>query len=247
MPKVKTLPADDPKLQEAVNRHKRAQQVNGWILIGFGVLTQVVAVSSEPLHPVAGLAFIAIGFFCLAWGDPALLATSAVLFAFAIVPTVNPALTLLGPDPIQRLAGLSGWEVAIIVIVKGVLALTSMQQFLLFRLLYGTERMVSDEPNLNLIPPLVTNRTDIYARWSRTTGIIAALLGGLALGFLAVAPQALATRYAAELAGALGAVALGLGVGAAFSPTDERPAALLGMGTGAAAYLAAAAVLWGLT
>jgi hypothetical protein len=244
MPKAKTLPANDPKLQDAVGRHKRTQQVNGWILIGYGLLTQVIAVSGEPLHPVAGLPFIAIGFFCLVWGDPALLAATGMLFAFAIVPTVNPAIPLLGPDPIVRMAGLSGWEVAIIVIVKAVLAFTSMQQFFLFRLLYGTERMVSDEPNLALIPPLVTNRTDIYARWSRSAGIAAAALAALTVGFVLVDPQALATRFLAELAGALGATALGLGVGAAFSPTDERPAALLGMGAGAAAYLVTAAVLW---
>lgn len=247
MPKVKTIPADDPKLQDAVGRHKRTQQVNGWILIGYGLLTQVIAISGEPLHPVAGLPFIAIGFFCLVWGDPALLAATGTLFAFAIVPTVNPVLMLLGPDPIVRLAGLSGWEVVIIVLVKGVLAFTAMQQFFLFRLLYGTERMVSDTPNLDLIPPLVTNRTDIYARWSRSTGIAAAALAALAAGFVMVDPQALATRFTAELAGALGATALGLGVGAAFSPTDERPAALLGMGTGAAGYLAAAIVLLILT
>lgn len=244
MPKAKTLPADDPKLLDAVGRHKRTQQVNGWILIGYGLLMQIVAISAEPLHPVAGLPFIAIGFFCLVWGDPALLATTGVLFACAIVPTVNPAITLLGPDPIVRMAGLTGWEVAIIVIVKAALAFTAMQQFFLFRLLYGTERMVSDEPNLAVIPPLVTNRTDAYARWSRSTGVAAALLAALAVGFVVVDPAAVATRFTAELAGALGTTAVGLGLGAAFSPTDERPAAVLGMGAGAAGYLATAAVLW---
>jgi hypothetical protein len=240
----KTLSKSDPHLQEAVKRLDRTQKTTGWILIGYGALTQIVAISAIPLHPVAGLPFIAAGFFTLIWGDPALLALSAVLFAFAIVPSVNPALSLLGPDPIVQVTGLGGWELLIVVGVKAVLAFSAIQQFLLFRLLYGTERASSEDPDLAVIPPMVTNRTDRLARWARSTGLIAGATALLALGFLFVDPAALATRVAAELTGALAVMAAGLGLGAAFSPTDERPAALLGLGIGLASYLLAGFVLF---
>jgi hypothetical protein len=239
----KTLSETDPHLLEAVRRLDRAQKTTGWILITYGAFTQWVALSTDPPHTVAGLPFIAVGLVCLVWGDPALLAASGVLFALSAVPGVNPALSLLGPDPIVQLTGIGGWELVIEVGVKGVLALAAMQQFLLFRLLYGTERASSDQPDLALIPPMVPNRTDRLARWARSSALVAGLCAVLAVGFLAVDPSAPGTRIAAELGGALGAVATGLGLGAAFSPTDERPAALIGVGAGLASYIAGAVVL----
>lgn len=239
----KTLSKSDPHLLTAVGRLERAQRTNAFILIAFGLLTQAVAVSGAVLHPVAGLPFIAIGVFCWLWGDPALLATAAVLFAFSILPSVNPALTLLGPDPIVTLTGIAGWELVIVVGVKVILALMSFQQFFMFRLLYGTERMTSDQTNLALIPPMVTNRTDVYARWARAAAVVAAVAAFIGLGAAFVDPIAFATRVFAELGGALGAVAVGLGLGAAFSPTDERSAAVVGMGVGVVSYIVAASVL----
>lgn len=234
--KTKTLPKTDPHLQEAVGRHERAQKTTGWILMAFGILAQFVGISSPALHPVAGLPFMAIGLFMVVWGDPALLAAAAMLFALSIIPTVNPALTLPGPDPIVQLTGINGWELVIVVGVKAVLAYSAVQQFFQFRLLYGTERMTSTEENLALIPPLVTNRTDVYARWARAAGVIGGLSAAVALAAGLLQPGALAGRVLAELGSALGGVALGLGFGAAFSPTDERPAALVGMGAGLFGY-----------
>lgn len=239
----KPLSKTDPHLLTAVGRLERTQRTNAFILIAFGLLTQAVAISGDVLHPVAGLPFIAIGAFCWLWGDPALLATAAVLFAFSILPSVNPALTLLGPDPIVTLTGIAGWELVIVVGVKVVLAFMSFQQFFMFRLLYGTERMTSAEAGLALIPSMVTNRTDVYARWARTAAIVALAATLIALGATFVDPTAFATRGLAELGGALGAVALGLGLGAAFSPTNERRAAVLAMGAGLAGYIVAAFVL----
>jgi hypothetical protein len=245
IPKPTTLPKTDPNLLEGVRRLERAQKTFGWLLIGYGLLAQIIALLNEPLHPVAGLPFIGIGLFCLSWGDPALLATSATLLALSIVPTVNPNLSLLGPDPIITLTKSAGLEVFALIAAKALLAYNALNQFLQFRLLYGTERATTDEPGLALIPEMVPNRTNIYARWARSTAILCGVIALLALGFLVSDPVAGATaaRLMAETAGALGAVALGLGFGAAFAPTDERPAALIGMGVGLGGYVVAAAVL----
>lgn len=239
----KTLSRTDPNLLDAVQRHTRTQRTTGGILIAYGLITQVVGLTTTSLHPVGGLPFIAIGFFCLVWGDPALLAAAGVLFAFSIIPSAAPAITLLGPDPLVQLTGMVGLELLISIGVKAVLAFSSLQQFLLFRLLYGTESATSDEADLAIIPPMVVNRTDRLARWARSTGLIAAACGGAALGFLLLSPGALSTTIAAELSGALASVAIGLGLGAAFAPTQERPAALLGVGVGLLAYLTATFVL----
>lgn len=239
----KTLSPTDPHLLEAVQRLSRAQKTTGLILIGYGLFVQVVGLLSDPPRTVGGLPFIAIGFFGLIWGDPALLAAAAVLLAFSLIPGVNPAVGVLGPDPVVQLTGVTGLELLIALGVKAVLAFTALQQFLVFRFLYGTERASGFGADLAIIPPMVPNRTDRLARWSRSTGLAAAAGAALAIAFLLTDPAAIGTRVVPELAGALAVTALGLGLGAAFSPTDERPAALLGLGLGLLSYLAAAFVL----
>lgn len=238
-----TLSKTDPNLLEGVKRLDRAQKTFGWLLIGYGLLTQIIALLNEPLHPVAGLPFVGIGLFCLWWGDPALLATSATLLALSIIPTLNPRLSLLGPDPIVTLTRSGGLEIFALIATKALLAYNCLHQFLQFRLLYGTARATSDEPNLALIPEMAPNRTNIYARWGRAVGILGGVIALIAAMFLLSDPLALGTRVMAETGGALGAVALGLGFGAAFAPTDERPAALMGMGAGLAGYVIAAGVM----
>lgn len=239
----KTLSSNNPHLLEAVQRFNRTQKTTGLILIGYGLFTQVVGLTTEPAHLVGGLPFIAVGFFCFVWGDPALLAVAAALLAFSLAPGINPALSVLGPDPVVRLTGVTGLELLIALGVKAALAFTALQQFLVFRFLYGTERASGVAADLAVIPPMVPNRTDRLARWARSSGVAAVAGALLGVGFLLVDPAAVGTRVLPELAGALAVMALGLGLGAAFSPTDERPAALVGLGLGLLSYPAAAWVL----
>ena len=223
-----------------MKRLGRAQATTGWLLIGYGLLTQVVSLGE---HPVSGLPFIAIGFFCLRWGDPALLAAAAVLLGFSIVPTVAPGISILGPEPVLVLTERLGWlENIALIAAKGFLAYSAINQFFLYRL-YGTERATSEATDLDIIPAMVTNRTDSLARWARSAALIAAGSGLVALGLRAFDPYAFSTRVVTEMCGSLGVVALGLGLGAAFSPTDERRAALLGLGLGFLSYVGAVVIL----
>src|SRR5262245_7551158 len=111
----KTLSKNDPNLLAGVQRLRRVQQVWGALRILLGMLTEAVAARD---HPVAGLPFIAVGLFTLLWAEPALLATVATLMLFSVVPTINPRITILGPDPITELATLSLIEIVALVIGK---------------------------------------------------------------------------------------------------------------------------------
>jgi hypothetical protein len=236
----KTLSKDDPNLLKAVDRLTRAQRLYGWLLVGLGIVTQV---ASGIQHPVAGTPFIAIGLACLLWGDPALFAAVAVLMTLSIFPTLNGRGTILGPEPIAQLTDLGLVERAAIAFGKLTLAGIAVNQFFLFRLLYGTARATSNDPDLPIIPPMVPNRTDRLARGARSLAILGVVCTAIVLLLLAMNPFAFATRVMAEIGGSLGAVAIGLGLGSAFSPTDERPAALLGVGLGAMSYVTAAMIL----
>ena len=236
----KTLSKKDPNLIEGVNRLKRAQRIWGLLLIGLGVLTEWVGAGN---HPVAGLPLIAVGAFALVWAEPAVLAAVAVAVAFSMAPTVNPRLTILGPDPLRLALAGSVIELAAIVLGKALIVLTAANQFMFYRFLYGTVRATGDEPEMDIIPEMVPNRTNGLARSARWMGLIGMALSLAGLLFAFTVPAAILTPLLGEMGASLGVVAIGLGVGCAFSPTDERPAALTSLGLGLVAYGLGAAVL----
>ena len=236
----KTLSKTDPALLAGVKRLQRVQQVWGVLLVGAGLLTELAATSA---HPVAGLPFIAVGLLALRLAEPALLATVAALMVFAIVPTINPRLTILGPDPFQILATPSFLETLAIVVGKVLIVLTAANQFFLYRFLYGTSRATSDDPNQAIIPEMVPNRSTGLSRWARWIAIAGLIfaIGAVLLRF--VDPEPDIPRLWAEIGGSLATMSVGFGLGAAFSPTDQRRAALFGVGAGLLAYLVASLVL----
>lgn len=236
----KTLSKTDPNLLTGVRRLKRVQRVWGVLLIGLGTLTELAATSA---HPVSGLPFIAVGLFVLRWAEPAMLATVATLVAFSIVPSINPRLTLLGPDPFLQLADPSFLELLAVVIGKALIVLTAANQFFLYRFFYGTRRASTADPNQDVIPEMVPNRTNDLARWARWIAIGGLIFaaGSIFLNFLD--PSAYVPRLWAEIGGSLATLAIGIGLGAAFSPTDARRAALFGVAAGAVAYVVASLVL----
>jgi len=236
----KTLSKDDPNLLKAVTRLTRGQMLWGWLFIGLGLFTQLAAGTA---HPVSGLPLIAIGVACLRWSDPALIATVAVLMALSILPSLNPRATILGPEPLYRVMDLGLVERGALVFAKLILVYTALQQFLVLRFLYGTEMATSDDPDLPLIPAMIPNNTNRLARWSRILAFAGIVFTIIALLLAIFAPAASFARTLAELGGSLGAVALGLGLGAAFSPTDEREAALWAIALGAVSYIAAAVLV----
>ena len=236
----KTLSRKDPHLVEAVNRLRRIEQIWGGLLIALGGLTEWTSASD---HPVAGLALIIMGLFTFVWGEPALLAAVATLVAFSIVPTINPSLTILGPDPLRLLGTLSTIELIALVVGKILVVLTASSQFFFYRFLYGTARATTDDPDLPIIPEMLPNRTDGLARAARWIGAIGVGLAAAGLLFTFVVARAPLSILLAEMAGSLAVVAVGLGLGCAFSPTDERNAALASVWLGLAAYMLATAAL----
>jgi hypothetical protein len=236
----RTLSVKDPNLIAAVARLQRTQQLWGVLLIGLGLVNEFSAGSA---HPLSGLAFIAVGLLAFRWAEPALLATIATIVAFSIVPTINPRLTILGPDPLRQIAALSIIELVALVVGKGLIVLTTANQFFVYRFLYGTARASTEDPNLALIPAMVPNRTNGLARAARWMGLISLVLALVAVAFLVTAPEAFQTQVLAEAAGTLAVMAIGLGLGCAFSPTDERLPALASLLLALMGYIAAAIVL----
>ena len=155
--------------------------------------------------------------------QPALLGLAAVTWALSLlglVPAINEIFAL---DPIVLMFEAGFIESLALAFVRGILVVMAWNQFLFYRMLYGTQGTVGLEPGMPDIPEMVPNRTGLletYARW-------AGISGGLLILAAYIIPNN--DLLLPLLSGALGAgmVGIGLGVGVAFSPTYRRPAALV--------------------
>jgi hypothetical protein len=144
---------------------------------------------------------------------------------------------LLGPDPLSLLFGNGTLEIVVIVLIRLVIMVTALNQFFMYRMLYGTGDMTGLDPDMADIPEVIPNHSDTLALVARTLGMIS-LAGDLLASTLMASEQGV---YLLGISISFGVFAIGLGLGSAFSPTQRRAAALTGVGLGSAAYLVAIA------
>jgi hypothetical protein len=113
--------------------------------------------------------------------------------------------------------------------------ITAWNQFLFYRMLYGTASATGLEADALAIPEVVPNRTDGIARAAQLFGYLTVLLVLMAIA-LRDSPL---DRSLLGVAFTTTSLAVGLGLGAAFSPTLRRGEALRGVAVGAVGFLMA--------
>ena len=227
------LPVDDPNLQLARTRFQRIQWLWAGLAAGLAILTWFTIGSS---YPLAGLPWLISALLLSIMPQPALLALAAILWALSMTYLIPGMATIFGPDPISQILGASAVEVFGRAAVRLVLAVAAWTHFMQYRLLYGTVRATGLPDGHRPIPALVPN-------WTNQLGLATAVLGLLTvvLGLVTVAQQA-GNLYVVQIGYAGAILAIGLGIGVAFSPTDRRPAALTGVVLGFVGFLLVVAV-----
>ncbi len=231
-PSSASLPADHPNLLLAVGRLRRLQWL--WAVL-FGALGGLALASTGLRQPLIPLTWITIAALLVIRPEPILLALVASAWGLSMVFLVPGVRLVLGGDPISRLFSAGALELAAMAVVRILLLVTAWNQFLFYRLLYGTEGAAGLDPSLAPIPAVLPNPSD-------RTAISARLLGFLALmASLASVPLAGAEAGLSFLAFAHGGsvLAIGLGLGSAFVRTRRRTMAVWGVGLGSAALLSA--------
>jgi hypothetical protein len=166
--------------------------------------------------------------------QPALLGLVSATWALSLmglVPAINEIFAL---DPIVLMFEAGFIESVALAFVRGILVVMAWNQLLFYRMLYGTQGSVGLEPGMPDIPEMIHNRTaqlETYARW-------AGISGGLIILAAFIIPND--NLLLPLLSSALGAgmVAIGLGVGVAFSPTQRRSAALGSIVVGGIIFMA---------
>lgn len=227
-----TISVDDPNLQTARKRFKRTLLAWGIILGVVGILSTLVL---RERYPLAALPWITTAALLVIGSQPAYLALVSVQWGLSIVALIPGIGGQLGPDPLSYVLESGLFEAVVLVAVRIIMVVTAFNQFLFYRLLYGTERMTGVEEGLPPIPPIIENKTDLLAEIARGSGLVAVLTAFVAGVFL----RDRFSTLLLSLAVALATYAIGFGVGSAFSPTNRRSAALTGIGLGALGFLMA--------
>ena len=215
----------------------------GWagLFAGMAALTFFSAPGVIPVQWLAGLALLVLSaapdplrsksFLGL---QPALLGLVSVSWALSLmglVPAINEIFAL---DPIILLLDAGFIESVALAFVRIILVVMAWNQLLFYRMLYGTQGMVGLERGMPEIPEMVPNRTSLletYARW-------AGIAGGLIILAAFVVPNDDLLLPLLSSALGTGMVAIGLGLGVAFSPTTRRTAALGAIVVGGIIFMA---------
>ncbi|MGH2606014.1 MAG: hypothetical protein ACRDG5_05430, partial [Anaerolineales bacterium] len=225
----KALPVDTPTLTLAVTRLRRTLWVWAALMGGMGLLT----LYANPGHPFESLPWLTAAALMAFGIQPAYLALSAFEWGISLTSFIPGVRYAFGADPLVSPPDVGAVGVAGLALVRVLFLVTAWNQFLLYRLLYGTQVATGLDPNLPVIPEMLPNRTDNLALTGRLLAVLA-LPASLLSWFLIPAPL---DPLALGLARAMSTLAVGLGLGAAFSPTRRRDAALLAIGLGAAGFL----------
>lgn len=229
------LAIDHPGLVHAVGRLRRALWVWAGLFAGMGLLAFV---TMGRTHPVVAVSWMVPAIVLVADRQPAFLALVAAQWGLSLIVLVPGVAAVFGGDPVTISIGGTLPEIVGLSVVRLILMVTAWNQFMFYRMLYGTSRASGLDPSLPPVPEVITNRSDTLAWLSRLAGFLGVCLVLAGLGLRAAGNIDLWLSAALLLS----TLAMGLGLGATFSPTQRRGRALAGIGLGFLAFLGSLAI-----
>lgn len=231
-----TLPPETPNLRVAVGRLRRTLWVWAALFAALaGLQWFALQRAPDPVALIDALGLLLVALVIALDAQPAYLALVAVVWGVSLVRLLPGVAAAFGPDVLVALVGDSLLEQLAAAIARLLLMITAWNQFMLFRLLYGTAQFHGTDPQAPIIPEVIRNRAPRLAAAGRWMAAAALALALGAIPLVDPAARAILLHSALLLA----TVALGLGVGAAFSPLPRRAPAMQTIVMASAAYVLA--------
>ncbi len=229
---AKILSVDDPNLQLAAQRLQRTLRIWAFLFSGMGLL---LLGTLRNVHTTASIIWFGSAILLILSNQPAYLALVAIQWGVSLTSLI-PGITLItGPDPLSYLFQGGLLETLVLVGVRLVMIVTAVNQFLFYRMLYGTGSIQELHPDLAPIPEVVPNHTGKIALAGRFMGFLGVMLTLLSIPLRTRGWDPLLLNLALSSS----TVAMGFGLGAAFSPTQRRGVALIAVLLGGFAYMLA--------
>jgi len=212
---------------------------NLWVWAGlFLAMAALVYTALGPTHILRIAPWIA-GALLLTFGrQPAYLAVVSIFWGLELIHLVPGAEAALGANPLSASLGSGPVEILGYAVLEAVMMVTAWNQFMFYRMLYGTEGVSGLDPDSPVIPEIVPNQTSSLAWVALILAIASMITAAVAI------PLARESRsgWAVETALGQSEFAIGLGLGVAFSPTTRRRVALAGTIMGGAGFVISLAV-----
>jgi hypothetical protein len=228
-------PRDHPNLIAATSRLRRNLWVWAGLFLAMAVLNYTALGSPHILRTVPWV----VGALLFAFGrQPAYLALASISWGLELIHLVPGAEAALGPNPLSASLGAGPLEQLGYAVLEAVMMVTAWNQFMFYRMLYGTQRFSGLDPDAPVIPEIVPNRTSRLA-WA---AFLLALASVIASAVAIPLAQQAGMTWSVEAALGLSQLAMGLGLGVGFSPTDRRGLALAATIIGGAGFAISLAV-----
>lgn len=222
---TEVLPTDHPNILLAEIRFRRIAFAWAGLSAIVGLITFRMLSDSFPL---AAVPWFICALLLVSIQQPSSMALVAVLWGTSILHLLPGVSALFGPDPLIVMFNISTIEKIALGVVRILLLLMAWNQFMFYRILYGTAHFSGLANDAPAIPEVIRNRNDSLARIALWLGIIS-LLAVWGAGLIRIDGMALrliAFAYVCVL------LSMGLGLGAVFSPTNRRKDALSAVGFG---------------
>jgi hypothetical protein len=219
------LSREHPNLVSAAERMQKICWAWATVSLLFAILTFG---TEGDVYPIAALPWLVHGLLLVVNQQPLFLGLTAVLWGISILNLLPGISGLVGPDPLTVIFETSVIEKIAFAVVRFLLLLMAWNQFMFYRILYGTSRMSGLDQDLPVVPEMVLN-------WSDVLAVVASILGtaGLAMTWVSSLPTTAATRTTfAGLAYTSIIFSIGLGIGVIFSPTSRRRLGLFSIAIG---------------
>lgn len=195
-------------------------------------------IAMEPEHILRVAPWVAAALLFAFGRQPAYFAIASILWGLQVIHVVPGAEAALGPNPLSATLGSGALEKLGYAVLEAVMMVTAWNQFMFYRMLYGTRGFTGLDPDSPMIPEVIPNRTSFLA-WTAFFLALGSMIAAAAAFPLARQAK---SAWAVEAAMGLSEIAIGLGLGVAFSPTDRRRVALAGTFVGAAGFALSLAV-----
>lgn len=201
-------------------------------------MAALIYVAQGPGHVLRTAPWIAAALLFAFGRQPAYLAVASIFWGLELIHLVPGAEAALGPNPLAASLGSGALERLGYAVLEAVMMITAWNQFMFYRMLYGTQGFSGLDPESPAIPEIVPNRTNLLA-W---TALLLALCSTIAAAAAIPLSRQARSGWGVETVLGLSELAIGLGLGVAFSPTTRRRVALAAVFMGAAGFAISLAI-----
>jgi hypothetical protein len=214
-----------PNITKLVARLHRSQWIWAGAFASMGWITLSV-LGNE--YPLAAAPWLIIAVLLILRKEPAYFALIAAQWGLSLLPMLPGLNRFIGPDPLSRIFSPGLVEGLTFAMLRILLLLIAWNQFLFYRILYGMVRRDQHEQSRLDLPEVFPNKARILARIAFALASIAVLTIWGTI-FLRTPKE---IEYFATFAHLSASFAIGLGVGALFSPMRHHGMAGASVGLG---------------